>query len=202
MQHDFAGHGHGSENVGDVLSNIRRLIAQDQANRQSGGDPDPMPRPGAAPTALQPGTPLVLARRNRIPPPRLDDIDLPPAPAVAPVQDEPSLTPEEEAEFAEAEAALARMLAPPRAEPEPEPEPVPDEVLPEPVPEVAVTRLPVMNLFAEQSGDDPEPSLRELIRQSLHEELDGELGMRVSRQLHLLVRREVEAVLREICAEG
>lgn len=202
MQHDFAGR-NGSENVGDVLANIRRLIAQDQAEHPAAAQMleaanPPAMRPGPL---SWPGAPLVLARQDRIAGEAGAD-----EPLAAPLEadsietspDISAFSPEEEAEFAEAEAALARMLAPVR--------PIEQVVAvaedPEPLPEAEITRLPVMNLFARSEGDEAEVTLREMIRAALREELEGELGMRVSRQLHQLVRQEVEAVLREICAEG
>jgi hypothetical protein len=202
MRHEFAGVNGTTDNVGDVLASIRRLIAQDQATRPEGAAPlddSALTASLARPTPLHvwsANPPLILARQDLIP--------VPPAAELAESADihcasidgvEPALTAEEEAEFAEAEAALARMTAPSRAA-EPEPQ------VNAPEPQAQVAHLPVVNLFCEPSDALAEPSLRDLIRDAIQQELQGEVGLRVSRHLQQMVRAEVEAVIREICAEG
>lgn len=193
-----------NENIGDVLASIRRLIAQDQADRP----PSECIQEYLPPTFLHPTQmrafstpPLMLEQQDQILPHDRDE----PAPVIAFADaasvadlDEPALTPEEKAEFAEAEAALARMVAPTRVAASRRPEPT--DVGPAPGidagPDTSVAPPP--NLFAR--SETGERALRNLIRELLQQELAGETGQHVSRQLHTLVRREVEAVLREICA--
>ncbi|MTH78162.1 hypothetical protein [Paracoccus aestuariivivens] len=198
MQRDYISQtGEAADNVGDVLASIRRLIAQDQADRHASsttyGDTPLPPFSRSAILHSLPVSPLVLAHQDMVSEAMLpaDQPALEPNGAMA--ASEPALTPEEEAEFAEAEAALARMVTASRpTEPEPAPE----------VEEAQIAQFPVLNLFAAVAPEAVEPSLRDLIREVIREELQSETGLRVSRQLHLLVRQEVETVIRDICTES
>lgn len=141
-------------------------------------------------------------------------VTAPPAAAVAvPAGGEPGwsdLSPEEQAEFAEAEAVLARMTAgvrPPGLSPAqtaeivefPLAEPVQDAApAPAPEPEAAATAAP--NLFA--PADDGEQDLRRQVRALIRHELEGAMGERFSANLRQLIRAEVETVIRGLCAQG
>lgn len=302
-----------SENVGDVLASIRRLIAQDQTRLPAGTGPAPAslaphplapaalaaPRPPlarVAPAQPAPHSPFVLGRQDRIadtPAPEqpaqihgtataaastaapmgidtssrwrtepLADWPQAGAPQALPLQggsawpsaplaDEiipgPEFSAEDEAEFAEAEAALARMIAPRSAEPEPlaaldpaalaSPAQDHDQDLPhhttsiEDTPMAQDMRMMEMgrmdsyaavppnpapaggydalrgstdtapNLFGEIGAVAKDATMRMLIRDAIQQELHGELGARLSRNMCQMIRQEVEAVIREICAE-
>ncbi len=282
-----------SENVGDVLASIRRLIAQDQARLPCG-------RPAVEPAASFPGPalsqaeqmrpPFVLGRQDMIAPaadlraaqraagmatgaPRLhvarpaetaiqagagswqpasipdwpgkpqpdattlrqDDWAMPRMAPETDSRDPSSLTDDEEAEFAEAEAALAKMIAPRHTEVTPETQqaaafedmpaveestmaqdmrmmemgridelsairPIPSADGGYDAPRGAAPGMP--NLFGEIGGMAKDATLRVLIRDAIQQELHGELGARLSRNMCQMIRQEVEAVIREICAES
>lgn len=61
---------------------------------------------------------------------------------------------------------------------------------------------PAPNLFGEIGGMAKDATLRILIRDAIQTELHGELGARLSRNMCQMIRQEVEAVIREICAES
>lgn len=281
----------GSENAGDVLASIRRLIAQDQSRLS--------PVPGGAPRSALPRSlppearfdpPFVLDRKDMIPGGRnapasaLDMSQRHPttgsapsprplaAPAVASMSEAPTgwrsaaladwpkkpaveaapvppaavplpqetalsdagdqLSPEEEAEFAEAEAALARMIGPrsDAANQAPQPQAASEDAMTtEETPMAqdmrkmemgriddftAIPRQDAMasfddmhgqvnapNLFGEIGAVAKDATMRMLIRDAIQQELHGELGARLSRNMCQMIRQEVEAVIREICAE-
>lgn len=278
MQHDMmrpSGQPTGSDNVGDVLASIRRLIAQDEGAKQlpgrpMGENPFAQQNVSAISSAIS-EPPFVLAHDDLIPPPATEQPrqDAPrlqlasismaavqagpalAAPAgwqpsliadwphakvtqtamtlseplqmrVATVQPgieaavEPSLSPEEEAEFAEAEAALAKMVHVSRALSSPEPDVLADALSPdgdaegfaEDITEAdsalesdfGVVDAPVHNLFVDPSADQ-DAALREMIRNAIREELQGETGNLLSRNMRQMIRHEVEAVIRDLCAE-
>lgn len=280
----------GSENAGDVLASIRRLIAQDQSRLSPvpGGAPRsalprnlppearldppfvldrkdmvpggrhapvstldmaslhrseaaPAPRPpiaSVAPPLAEPPAPWQSAALADWPKPAVQHTAVvPPEPAAQPEetaasQAEDHLSPEEEAEFAEAEAALARMIGP-RAEaaaPAPQPQAASDDATtPKETPMAqdmrkmemgriddftAIPRQEAMagfddlrgqvnapNLFGEIGAVAKDATMRMLIRDAIQQELHGELGARLSRNMCQMIRQEVEAVIREICAE-
>lgn len=197
--------------VSDVLASIRRLIAQDgkqlpgrplhdqpiaSESRFLLGHDDLIAPEKAPPDAVR----LQLVSVNDLDddcwqPAQIADWPGAETPAATPdlgtlhPQAEPDLTPEEEAEFAEAEAALASITAslrPPEPQPEPEPEPQLDP--------------PALNLFA--PAGDGDVALRDLIRDTIRAELQGEMGERLSGNIRLMIRAEVETVIRDICARG
>ncbi|MFG6079790.1 hypothetical protein ACEUZ9_005033 [Paracoccus litorisediminis] len=203
MQHDLAGRGAQAENVGDVLASIRRLIAQDQVE---GDEPS---YSYAAPLNSRAGNPpLILARQDLVPVPAESDLRRIAANAPVPLVEEPALTPEEEVEFAEAEAALARMTSLPRLLAADPVQIAPDSIAAIEVPEeLSLTAFaPELSLPAEQNlfADvmSAQPDLRETVRAVLREELSGETGLQISHQLRQLVRLEVESLIREIYFEG
>ncbi|MGA0616514.1 hypothetical protein [Paracoccus sp. KR1-242] len=151
-------------NVGDVLASIRRLIAQETP-------------PEAVMTKLPAPSPLVLSQTDQVAPPPFED---------------PAMSEEEAAEFAEAEAALARMLAPPAATIA-----VIEEIA-SPLEAPEGTQGPELrNMFLAPEGHADREDLRSLIRASLREEMEGEMGATFSRNLHRVIRQEIEAVIRE-----
>ncbi|MFT4011972.1 MAG: hypothetical protein QM682_00975 [Paracoccus sp. (in: a-proteobacteria)] len=151
-----------------------------------------------------------------------------------PSSDETLLSPEEETEFAEAEAALAKMIASRPAEASRTAEkvtapqgtlPVEKEVMAQDmrmtdmgrIEDIAALRPSARaiglggmtaaggaapNLFGEIGGVAKDATLRVLIRDAIQQELHGELGQRLSRNMCQMIRQEVEAVIREICAES
>lgn len=280
----------GSENAGDVLASIRRLIAQDQSRLS--------PVPGGAPRSALPRSlppearfdpPFVLDRKDMVPggrkapaspldisqlqvttgsapsprppvapmpapmaeastgwrapaladwpKPAVEAAPLPPAAVALPHETALSdagdqFSPEEEAEFAEAEAALARMIGPrsDAATPAPQPQAAfEDATTTEETPMAqdmrkmemgriddftAIPRQDAMagfdqvhgqvnapNLFGEIGAVAKDATMRMLIRDAIQQELHGELGARLSRNMCQMIRQEVEAVIREICAE-
>ncbi|WP_134678647.1 hypothetical protein [Paracoccus ravus] len=168
----------GSGNVGDVLASIRRLIAQDQIEAPP-GPTDPAEHAAQAALLLAPGD-LVPAQSA-------------PLSFAEAVFDEPALSPDEEAEFAEAEAALARMLAPQRAA-DPVSEPEFDDM------PLVSPGFEAVNLFAPPVSNAP--PLRDLLRDILREELRGDLGMQASAQIRGMIRGEIESVIRDMCRSG
>lgn len=271
-----------SENVGDVLSSIRRLIAQDQAKLPCGRtllESQPCASAQTLTPELRP--PFVLGRKDMVAPqpepepereaPRLHlasvsapavplaDQDrmgawrpspIPEWPIIHPRLDLPQvasnpvaagLSPEDETEFAEiefaeAEAALARMTAPrPEKVAQLTTAAVPDADMADfketqmaqdmrmmdmgriddisairPIPTAegfafgtsARDEGSAPNLFGEIGGLAKDATLRTLIRDAIQTELHGELGARLSRNMCQMIRQEVEAVIREICAES
>lgn len=262
MQHDMmraSGQITTSDNVGDVLASIRRLIAQDEGGKQLPGRPlgeNPF-APKARPTADAAAEPFVLGHDDLIVPqapevaqdaPRLHLASISAAavqagPALAapsgwqpaliadwphaevtqtPMRladalshisvsfaapadvstDEPGLTPEEEAEIAEAEAILAKMIQAVHV-------PVAEPTIVDEMPEAQLTEAEIpldkadeqaQNLFVD-AADDQQAAFREMIRSVIRDELQGEMGDRLSRNLRQTIRREVEVVIRELCAE-
>lgn len=285
MQHERirpTGQQAGSENVGDVLASIRRLIAQDQTPAAAGLRPR-LAHPAQPGTAFDP--PFVLARQDMVaglprgtaaaqPHLSLASSAAPVQPLAQPLAEAPTgwqpaplrdwpqtgvaaatsdspalaqplaeaacddasapLSPEEEAEFAEAEAALARMIAPRPTEALQTPQP------PAPAEQLTPTEEPAMaqdmrmmemgriddftavapqpgldsgldarrgtttnapNLFGEIGAVAKDATMRMLIRDAIQQELHGELGARLSRNMCQMIRQEVEAVIREICTE-
>ncbi|SMO70751.1 hypothetical protein [Paracoccus laeviglucosivorans] len=209
--------------VSDVLTSIRRLIAQD--GRQLPGRPlhdRPLHDRALNPTGE--GR-MVLGRADMVAIPagqdkRARDDAWQPAPIpdwpetdaaqqsadlgaveVFPLPEDPDLlTPEEEAEFAEAEAALARMTTSPMAQPEsfaPDPIAAPDTA---PLHTAEQPDALAGNLFLQPDPDD-DAKLRELVRGLIRAELQGDMGERISQNIRRLIRHEVESVIREICAE-
>ncbi|WP_230383509.1 hypothetical protein [Paracoccus shanxieyensis] len=57
------------------------------------------------------------------------------------------------------------------------------------------------NLFAELPPDE-DAALRALIRMAIRDELQGEMGERLSHNMRSFIRLEVEAVIRDLCAEA
>lgn len=273
-----------SENVGDVLASIRRLIAQDQAKLPCGRTVvESQPCASAQTLTPEMRPPFVLGRSDMVAPqmpqpPALDrdaprlhlasvstaaiapaqerttawrPSPIPDWPTIHPRQDLPTpemaaakpaapldggISPEDEAEFAEAEAALARMTAPrPLAAAQQTTTAAPDQdaaafketqmaqdmrmmemgriddisaIRPVPTAEGLGFGAPqgdartAPNLFGEIGGMAKDATLRMLIRDAIQTELHGELGARLSRNMCQMIRQEVEAVIREICAES
>ena len=80
---------------------------------------------------------------------------------------------------------VERVVSRPIEEPEPEPEPVMETALePEPVEETAL-----------EDAILDEEALRELVGQLVRQELQGELGERITRNVRKLVRREIQIAL-------
>jgi len=152
------------DNVGDVLASIRRMIALEGVE-------------GAAP--------LILSQSQQIAPEES---------GAEPQADEAVLSVEEEAEFAGAEAALARMLSPARQQ---EPEQAIGDAGPEAGDEAGVDEG--LNLFLE-TGRATDADLHSRVRDALRQELEGEMGASFSRNLQTLIRREVEAAIRGLSA--
>lgn len=264
MQHDMMrqpGQSGVSDNVGDVLASIRRLIAQDEDGKQMPGrpmgetpfsqksppqeeaaeiaaepfvlgqgdlvapqasEPDQdapkVPRlhlasisaaisAGPAPVATTVWQPALIAdwpqaQLTQVPMDIADSLpQISSVPQVDAVGYEPTLDPEEEAEIAEAEAALAKMVHVARA-------PAAELVTETPEAPLAMGEAPLeepaqlpQNLFTD-GGEDPETTLQQMIRSAIRDELQGDMGDRLSHNLRLTIRREVEAVIRELCAEA
>lgn len=175
-----------TNNISDVLASIRRLIAQDEAGRQ----PDPVPdypldlldEPVVAEEPLDDdtiafqrhlSTPLVL-RPTEL---RFDEPALAPRPAnlATPVED-----------------ATAQVPAPLDELP-----PEPEEVLPAAIFQTAAeTEEPSPHLFAMDDEElATEKLIRTIIRETVLQELRGDLGSRVSRNIRDLVRAEIGRAL-------
>lgn len=219
-----------SNNISDVLASIRRLIAQDEANRQ----PEPAPLSVSSPDVPdQPVAPEVeafmktaeesdlLALRRQLAPPlilrkpevHIDDtvIARPAANLARPVED---IAPQAEQVVApqqirlldastqvedslpdttlpttpETPSAVESILAEPAA--------MPVEASPAPVGMSSSPEDPTPHLFA---TDDEEPAteklIRAVVRETVLQELQGELGGRVSRKIRDLVRAEINSAL-------
>lgn len=55
-------------------------------------------------------------------------------------------------------------------------------------------------LFAPQDQDTPKGThLRGMIREAIRQELQGEIGDRLSRSLQQMIRHEIEMALRQMC---
>ena len=254
MQHEVMrplAPGPGSDNVGDVLASIRRLIAQDEAGCRI---PDPalnaLPAEGEASPAqtapLPAGRPAFPAR---IPPLVLDSSPLVAgqpmkAPqAGAPSASEPQvfgdwlrMPPAEES--AAVEAAPVRSDATEPAQADAGTTPAPHQPL-GPSPEAPTSTILQMeetmletmlhanasvtpinpaaqaqaaeamardtgepHLFAPQDKDAQKGThLRGMIREAIRQELQGEIGNRLSRNLQQMIRHEIELALRQMCEQ-
>ena len=176
------------------------------------------PAPKAPPEATRDEAPedeaevLVLSSDMRV--------DAPPSPSETPAEaPAPEPVPEpaasETAAPSEPEPTPAPEAPPPAAE-SPRPEPVaPEPVAPAaaapspaapspaaPSPAAASAGPSVRDAFSEDAARLPaavrsEAALRALVREILREELSGELGERVSRNIRVLVEREIRRILAE-----
>ncbi|MDS9466698.1 hypothetical protein RGQ15_03765 [Paracoccus sp. MBLB3053] len=233
MSHDAVHHPGAAVDVNNVLASIRRLIALDSAvphetnsripaveNARSAAfspsslqaEPDAEPRLKLA---------SISAKRNGAPSPdrqggetassdmRSARLDLPATPRAEEFHDLP-LSPEDEAELLEAEAALARMIGQSRADPAPTVDrrelsqldqgsapPDVDRAPPPLTPDLAEAGL--VNLFT--AAGPATLDLRHLVREAVRHELTGDMGDILSRNLRRLVRQEIEEVVRDLCAE-
>lgn len=231
-----------SNNISDVLASIRRLIAQDEANRQ------PEPAPLSASSSDVPDQPVaaeieaymktaeesdLLALQRQIAPPlilrkpevHIDDIVIarPAANLARPVEDiapqpEQVVAPQQirllgastQVEGLLPEPGLATEALPdatlPKIPKTPEPPSAVESILTEPSMPVEASPAPVgmspsledaiPHLFA---TDDDEPAteklIRAVVRETVLQELQGELGGRVSRKIRDLVRAEINSAL-------
>ncbi|WJS84907.1 hypothetical protein [Paracoccus sp. TOH] len=251
MQHDMMRHPPPppTENVGDVLASIRRLIAQDD-----GGCRIPDQTLNALPVRESPRIEPVLTARRAPPqntPLILDSSDLVDAPVQAGPHPE-ALAPPAPAVPAEpaphpfgdwlimpldgqADSAPAQ---PGGTTPDPDPgadlapiqiqpfgpflqEPAPTNAQMEetmlhanasvtpinPLAEAhaaaeALSRETEPHLFAPQEkGAQKGTHLRGMIREAIRQELQGEIGTRLSRNLQQMIRHEIELALRQMCEQ-
>ena len=171
--------GAASDNKGDVLASIRRLIAQDDARQ-----PDPAEqlrlaaqyrhaqlldaRMAEEQAAPRPQPPLVLESDARLPP-RAEDQGGP-----EPAASSPSA--------AAAQPAIAARVDTTQLATEAEHETVPD-----------------LHLFAPVEDELISSSvMRRMIREAIRDELQGDMGARLSRNLRQVIRGEVEVALRQM----
>ena len=241
----------GSENVGDVLASIRRLIAQDEAGCRLSGAmpavaPEPVPEPAAPPQEAPRIGPLVLDSNDLIASaPVAMKIAVEPAmpaaesgtaaSAVGTVAASPWLVAEP---FVPSSAAIQQSAEIPGASFEPVADTADGEtpavltsdasheapatttvrmeetmlhanttVTPiNPAVEAAAEAAPrqtgEMHLFApEEKGAKPGNHLRGMIREAIRQELQGEIGDRMSRNLQAMIRQEIELTLRQMCEQ-
>ncbi|SIQ74748.1 hypothetical protein SAMN05421641_11346 [Paracoccus thiocyanatus] len=243
----------GSDNVGDVLASIRRLIAQDETGcRPLAQPPDGLPAQECAP---QPRIEQVLAARHaspsRIsplvldssaliaaahrPPPAATDAADHPAPGDSAVPKDAAAAPQGDRPDQPAQTATATAAA---AACGPAPDtgfdflscfafgPVleaPDTTIQQmeetmlhanasvtpinPAAEAQAAEAMARDsgephLFAPQDKDAQKGThLRGMIREAIRQELQGEIGNRLSRNLQQMIRHEIELALRQMCEE-
>lgn len=194
-----------SENIGDVLSSIRKLIAQDETGHgfpqhltrrtvslQDYAETVPEAVDAAAddPDTANDTAPLVLGHSEA----SVDSIDA--------TQDFGPFAHIPAAEIPQAEPVLT--MSEPKVEAVVEPVPTPvAPVLQQPVPSSALQEgaTEKLNLFRlpqeEKQQDSLESPMRVLIRQALTQEFQGEFGDRFSLNLRNLIRSEISLVLKE-----
>ncbi len=228
MQHDMMRHPApppGVDNIGDVLASIRQLIAQDGA-----GDRIPDQALNLTPPIKATVTPLVLGSNalvaveapaaKAVPaevPGFGDWLKLPltvvTASPVAVI--EPQADPDQAAEPAPPEPASALPFGPFLEEPIPTTVQAEETMLHvnasvtpiNPAAEAlaateALGRETEPHLFAPQGKDAQKGThLRGMIREAIRQELQGEIGNRLSRNLQEMIRHEIELTLRQMCEQ-
>lgn len=185
--------------IEDVLSSIRRLVADDAPARQSAAE-----IPAAEPTsdAQKPAARLLLTEALRV---DLDEtVDT--AAATAPIEQAVATAAAAEIEdnvvaFFTADAKSTASQVPPYEDQEAEAALLSDADLSSVVadevgPETSANSAEDDNMFQEHVMD--EDALRELIGKLVREELQGELGERISRNVRKLVRREIHRAMASI----
>ncbi|RDD69669.1 hypothetical protein [Paracoccus versutus] len=245
MQHEVMRQpapGPGSDNVGDVLASIRRLIAQDGAGcripdqalnappAQDEAPPAqtaPLPRPASSARI----TPLVLDSSILVAAEPVNDpqAGIPPEPRIfgdwlrMPPAEEPA-APEaragrvDAAEAAADHADIEATIQPPGPSPEAPTTTILQmeetmlhanaSVTPiNPAAEAQAAEALARDtgephLFAPQDKDAQKGThLRGMIREAIRQELQGEIGNRLSRNLQQMIRHEIELALRQMCEE-
>lgn len=189
----------GLEHAGDVLASIRRLIAQDSAgcriaesalNAIPASLADDLPEP-EMPSVAQPVEPLILETADLVPSEcptartttssdRTSDAE-PVAPASL-----PPCAPTEETMLQSPTASVTALNtdAPPAAMAK--------------APEAASQA----HLFRPIEGSEAKlPQLRGMIREAIRQELQGEIGGRLSQNIQAMIRHEVALALQQMCVE-
>lgn len=182
--------------IEDVLSSIRRLVADDAPARQSAAE-----TPAAEPTseAQKPAARLLLTEALRV-----DPVDT--AAATAPIEHAVATAAAAEIEdnvvaFFTGDAKSTASQVPPYEDQEAEAALLSDAdlssvVADEVCAETSANSAEDDNMFQEHVMD--ENALRELIGKLVREELQGELGERISRNVRKLVRREIHRAMASI----
>ncbi|WP_158659295.1 hypothetical protein [Paracoccus denitrificans] len=259
MQHEAMRHpvpSPGSDNVGDVLASIRRLIAQDGTgcriqNPALNGRLPEQDGPPAAPIKLvQPArppsstriTPLVLDNSTLVAPdpvPRIEAVGRGETSAELHSTEPgrldawPPVPPDKGAAIGATHADRANMAEPSAGSsgpslfsdidpgPTQSSSPAPTAATPQleetmlhanasatPINPAAAARAAEAiacdngepRLFAPQDQDAPKGThLRGMIREAIRQELQGEIGDRLSRNLQQMIRHEIEMALRQMC---
>lgn len=178
-----------SDNIGDVLASIRQLIAQDSAVCRL---PDAVLNAVPAQAA-----PLILDCHDLIAPlsgageSRAGMPAHPDGPCETPdnvAQNAPSpMPPQMEETMLHANASVTPIT--PAVEPQAATGPQPGDGL--------ATHLFTPEDKAAQKGTH----LRGMIREAIRQELQGEIGNRLSRNLQVMIRQEVELTLRQMCEQ-
>ena len=160
-----------SENIGDVLASIRRLIAQDETGSDSDGMLDGLRRQAITQAQAR------AAQKPVSEPLRLTSDEM-----VAAKADTETTPLDKEHDMNHALLTTAFDSAKETA------------AHPQPAPAAGDD----MNLFSMEQRDMPdEAPLRGLIRDALVQEMQGELGTRMTRNLRQLIRSEITAALKE-----
>ena len=164
-----------SENIGDVLASIRRLIAQDETGSDSDGMLDGLRRQAITQAQAR------AAQKPVSEPLRLTSDEM-----VAAKADTETTLLDKEHDMNHALLTTAFDSAKETA------------THPQPAPAAGPTAGDDMNLFSmEQRAMPDEAPLRGLTRAALVQEMQGELGTRMTRNLRQLVRSEITAALKE-----
>lgn len=160
-----------SENIGDVLASIRRLIAQDETGSDSDTMLDGLRRQAITQAQAR------AAQKPVSEPLRLTSDEM-----VAAKGDTETTPLDKEHEMTHALLTAAFDSA------------KETDVHPQPAPAASDD----INLFSMEQHDMPdEAPLRGLIRDALVQEMQGELGTRMTRNLRQLIRSEITAALKE-----
>ncbi|WP_347265676.1 hypothetical protein [Paracoccus sp. (in: a-proteobacteria)] len=215
-----------SDRIGDVLASIRQLIAQDAAGcRLSDATLNavspavPLPGPGPEVPCL---APLMLDRSDlvTIRPAPLREMQGPllqvwPVPAAgdaAPAEPQDRSPVNAGASLPDEPLRGASPDAPPLAQPTEEETMLHANASVTPI----TAPMPELPLAAEAQGRDnsevhlfaPDEKtaqkgthLRGMIREAIRQELQGEIGNRLSRNLQAMIRQEVELTLRQMCEQ-
>ena len=185
--------------IEDVLSSIRRLVAHDAPARQSAAE---TPAANTTSEAQKPAALLLLTEALRV---DLDDaVDT--AAATAPMEEAVATAAAAEIEdnvvaFFTGDAKSPASQVPPYEDQEAEAALLSDADLSSVVadevgPETSANSVEDDNMFQEHVMD--EDALRELIGKLVREELQGELGEQISRNVRKLVRREIHRAMASI----
>jgi hypothetical protein len=185
--------------IEDVLSSIRRLVADDAPARQIAAE---TPAVNTTSEAQKPAALLLLTEALRV---DLDDaVDT--AAATAPMEEAVATAAAAEIEdnvvaFFTGDAKSPASQVPPYEDQEAEAALLSDadlsSVMADEVgPETSANSVEDDNMFQEHVMD--EDALRELIGKLVREELRGELGEQISRNIRKLVRREIHRAMASI----